>query len=121
MVIMTNISLTFKPNDIVNYYYINLIIFFNYSDKKTMKYVYLFGGNHTEGGAKQQNILGGKGANLAEMSKLKIPVPPGFTISILFISYFPKKSIKKCFFNNFELHIYKINLILHAFHKNALF
>ena len=46
-----------------------------------MKYVYLFGSNITEGNATQSNILGGKGANLAEMSNLNIPVPPGFTIS----------------------------------------
>ena len=46
-----------------------------------MKYVYLFGDGITEGSAYQQNILGGKGANLAEMSNLNIPVPPGFTIA----------------------------------------
>ena len=46
-----------------------------------MKYVYLFGPNITEGGANQADVLGGKGANLAEMSNLNIPVPPGLTIS----------------------------------------
>ncbi len=46
-----------------------------------MKSVYLFGQDITQGGASKADILGGKGANLAEMSKLKIPVPPGFTIS----------------------------------------
>ena len=45
-----------------------------------MKYVYLFGAGITEGNANQQDILGGKGANLAEMANLNIPVPPGFTI-----------------------------------------
>ena len=45
-----------------------------------MKYVYLFGSGITEGNANQQDILGGKGANLAEMANLNIPVPPGFTI-----------------------------------------
>ena len=44
-------------------------------------YVYFFGNNQTEGDASQKYILGGKGANLAEMSKIGIPVPPGFTIS----------------------------------------
>ena len=44
-------------------------------------YVYFFGNNQTEGDASQKFILGGKGANLAEMSKIGIPVPPGFTIS----------------------------------------
>ena len=46
-----------------------------------MKYVYLFGLGLTEGRANQQDILGGKGANLAEMANLNIPVPPGFTIA----------------------------------------
>jgi len=45
------------------------------------KYVYLFGGNKTDGNATMKNLLGGKGANLAEMGKLGIPVPPGFTIT----------------------------------------
>lgn len=45
------------------------------------KFVYFFGNNQTEGDASQKFILGGKGANLAEMSRLGIPVPPGFTIS----------------------------------------
>ena len=45
------------------------------------KYVYLFGENINEGNAAQIELLGGKGANLAEMSNLNIPVPPGFTIS----------------------------------------
>lgn len=45
------------------------------------KLVYFFGKDQTEGDASQKFILGGKGANLAEMNKLGIPVPPGFTIS----------------------------------------
>ena len=45
-----------------------------------MKYIYFFGNNKAEGSAEDKNILGGKGANLAEMTKLGIPVPPGFTI-----------------------------------------
>ena len=47
------------------------------------KFVYLFGGRGTkaEGNAEMKDILGGKGANLAEMTNLGIPVPPGFTIS----------------------------------------
>jgi len=45
------------------------------------KFVYFFGNNATEGSADMKYILGGKGANLAEMSKLGIPVPPGFTLS----------------------------------------
>ncbi len=45
------------------------------------KYVYRFGMNCTEGDAKMRNLLGGKGANLAEMSSLGLPVPAGFTIT----------------------------------------
>jgi pyruvate,orthophosphate dikinase len=45
------------------------------------KYVYFFGNGKAEGDAKMRNELGGKGANLAEMTNLGIPVPPGFTIS----------------------------------------
>ena len=45
------------------------------------KYVYYFGPQGTEGSAEMRNLLGGKGANLAEMSRIGIPVPPGFTIS----------------------------------------
>ncbi|MDR2842690.1 MAG: pyruvate, phosphate dikinase [Spirochaetaceae bacterium] len=45
------------------------------------KDVYFFGEGHAEGDAKMKNLLGGKGANLAEMTNLGIPVPPGFTIS----------------------------------------
>ncbi len=45
------------------------------------KWVYGFGADETDGSAKMRNLLGGKGANLAEMSNLKLPVPPGFTIT----------------------------------------
>ncbi|MDR2314282.1 MAG: pyruvate, phosphate dikinase [Spirochaetaceae bacterium] len=45
------------------------------------KFVYFFGEGKAEGDAKMKDILGGKGANLAEMTNLGIPVPPGFTVS----------------------------------------
>ncbi len=45
------------------------------------KYVYTFGGGSAEGKAEMKNLLGGKGANLAEMARLGIPVPAGFTIT----------------------------------------
>jgi len=44
-------------------------------------YVYRFGGGISEGGTGDKNLLGGKGANLAEMASIGLPVPPGFTIS----------------------------------------
>src|SRR5271154_4404656 len=45
------------------------------------KGVYAFGGGKADGSAEMKNLLGGKGANLAEMSNLGLPVPPGFTIT----------------------------------------
>lgn len=47
----------------------------------SVKYIYSFGGKKTEGRADMKDLLGGKGANLAEMCLLHLPVPPGFTIS----------------------------------------
>ena len=49
--------------------------------KKKLKYVYRFGTKMKDGGAAMKNLLGGKGANLAEMGKIGIPVPPGFTLT----------------------------------------
>ena len=45
------------------------------------KWVYIFSKEKTDGDSNMSNLLGGKGANLAEMSKLGLPVPPGFTIT----------------------------------------
>ncbi|NLJ25285.1 MAG: pyruvate, phosphate dikinase [Firmicutes bacterium] len=47
----------------------------------TQKHVYFFGGKKAEGNADMRNLLGGKGANLAEMVNIGIPVPAGFTIT----------------------------------------
>ena len=54
---------------------------------KSQKYVYDFG-NKTDGDATQRSLLGGKGANLAEMAKIGLPVPPGFTITTEVCTYF---------------------------------
>ena len=51
-------------------------------------YVYYFGDGHADGNAKMKNILGGKGAGLAEMTNIGVPVPPGFTISTEVCTYF---------------------------------
>ena len=58
--------------------------------KKEKQYVYFygFGKKHTEGDATMKAILGGKGANLAEMANANLPVPPGFTISTEACAYF---------------------------------
>ncbi|MFX1254521.1 MAG: pyruvate, phosphate dikinase [Promethearchaeota archaeon] len=56
------------------------------------KNVYFFGSGNADGKAEMKNLLGGKGANLAEMTRLGIPVPPGFTISTeVCISYYKSK------------------------------
>ena len=47
----------------------------------TTKWVYSFGGGNSDGSAAMKNLLGGKGANLAEMASLGLPVPPGFTLT----------------------------------------
>ena len=54
------------------------------------KYVYTFIDGHAEGSATMNKLLGGKGANLAEMTNLNIPVPPGFTISTEVCVYYMK-------------------------------
>jgi len=55
---------------------------------KAKKYVYFFGNKETEGEGSMKSILGGKGAGLAEMTNLNIPVPPGFTISTEVCKYY---------------------------------
>jgi pyruvate,orthophosphate dikinase len=52
------------------------------------KWVYSFGKELCEGGATQKNLLGGKGANLAEMSRIGLPVPPGFILSTEVCTFF---------------------------------
>ncbi len=53
-----------------------------------VKYVYFFGGGKADGTAEMKFLLGGKGANIAEMTNLGIPVPPGFTISTDVCTYY---------------------------------
>jgi pyruvate,orthophosphate dikinase len=52
------------------------------------KWVYFFGGGKADGNAKMKELLGGKGANLAEMAKLGVPVPPGFTLTTEVCTYY---------------------------------
>src|SRR5689334_7237070 len=55
---------------------------------KAAKYVYLFGNKKADGDGSMKALLGGKGANLAEMTRIGLPVPPGFTISTEVCTYF---------------------------------
>ncbi|MCA8986346.1 MAG: pyruvate, phosphate dikinase, partial [Planctomycetaceae bacterium] len=52
------------------------------------KYVYFFGGGKSDGDASMRNLLGGKGANLAEMNNIGLPVPAGFTITTELCNYY---------------------------------
>jgi pyruvate,orthophosphate dikinase len=55
---------------------------------KTQKYVYLFGNKKADGDGSMKPLLGGKGANLAEMTRIGLPVPPGFTITTEVCTYY---------------------------------
>jgi pyruvate, orthophosphate dikinase len=56
--------------------------------KKTARYVYNFAGGKADGDGSMKPLLGGKGANLAEMTRIGLPVPPGFTITTEVCTYF---------------------------------
>ena len=58
------------------------------------KLIFRFNNQSSSSGFNSKNILGGKGANLAQMAKLKLPVPPGFTISTEVCDYFYKNNKK---------------------------
>ncbi|MBC7385617.1 MAG: pyruvate, phosphate dikinase [Cryobacterium sp.] len=60
--------------------------------EKSRKYVYGFGGGNADGSETMKELLGGKGANLHGMTKLGLPVPPGFTITTEVCTYFYSKS-----------------------------
>src|SRR3989440_8523373 len=55
---------------------------------KAAKYVYLFGNKKADGDGSMKALLGGKGANLAEMTRIGLPVPPGFTITTEVCTYY---------------------------------
>src|SRR5438477_5302512 len=56
--------------------------------KKSARYVYFFGDGKADGAGNMKPLLGGKGANLAEMTRIGLPVPPGFTITTEVCTYF---------------------------------
>src|SRR5438876_10848489 len=55
---------------------------------KPAKFVYYFGKGKADGDGKMKPLLGGKGANLAEMTRIGLPVPPGFTITTEVCTYY---------------------------------
>src|SRR2546423_4300987 len=58
------------------------------TSSKSGKYVYVFGNKKADGDGTMKPLLGGKGANLAEMSRIGLPVPPGFTITTEVCTYY---------------------------------
>jgi pyruvate, orthophosphate dikinase len=80
------------------------------------KYVYFFGGKKAEGKAEMKSLLGGKGANLAEMVNIGLPVPAGFTITTeVCIAYFDnKKKYPKELKGNVELSLKKVESVMGA-------
>src|SRR5688572_16379533 len=58
------------------------------STGKSAKYVYTWGAGKADGNGSMKALLGGKGANLAEMTRIGLPVPPGFTITTEVCTYF---------------------------------
>src|SRR3954466_13816117 len=58
------------------------------SASKGLKYVYTWGAGKADGNGSMKNLLGGKGANLAEMTRINLPVPPGFTITTEVCTYY---------------------------------
>src|SRR6267154_3664721 len=58
------------------------------SNAKSAKYVYTWGAAKADGDGSMKNLLGGKGANLAEMTRINLPVPPGFTITTEVCTYY---------------------------------
>ncbi|MEM9399033.1 MAG: pyruvate, phosphate dikinase [Verrucomicrobiota bacterium] len=61
---------------------------------KKGKYVYSFGGNKADGHSKMKELLGGKGANLAEMTRIGLPVPGGFTITTEVCTYYYENKLR---------------------------
>ena len=77
---------------------------------KNPQFVYSFGGGTAEGDGSKKNLLGGKGANLAEMARLGLPVPPGFTITTEVCTHFyaHKRSYPKGLEKDVEAHLARI-------------
>jgi pyruvate,orthophosphate dikinase len=77
------------------------------------KYVYYFGDGATEGTAKMKDLLGGKGAGLAEMTNIGIPVPPGFTITTeACVHYYRNGDFPPALEEEVELHLGRVEQAL---------
>src|SRR5215475_7907859 len=78
------------------------------------KYVYLFGNKKADGNGSTKPLLGGKGANLAEMSRIGLPVPPGFTITTEVCTYYygNKKAYPKVLDSEVKAAVAKVEKIM---------
>ena len=78
------------------------------------RYVYFFGNGHADGNGNMKDLLGGKGAGLAEMTNVGLPVPPGFTISteVCAIYYGNDKNLPEYIINEIEESLSKLESIL---------
>ncbi|MGH2568229.1 MAG: pyruvate, phosphate dikinase, partial [Bacteroidota bacterium] len=83
---------------------------------KSLKYVYFFGSGKAEGKADMKNLLGGKGANLAEMTNIGLPVPPGFTITteVCTAYYANKRTYPKSLAKDVEASLKKVEKAMGA-------
>src|SRR6266536_1521830 len=83
---------------------------------RSHKYVYFFGGGKAEGNRNMKDLLGGKGAGLAEMTNAGLPVPPGFTISteVCNIYYKEKAKIPAAIDREIEEHVKKLEKVAGA-------
>src|SRR3954467_14016094 len=82
--------------------------------QKSAKYVYFFGNGKADGDGSMKALLGGKGANLAEMSRIGLPVPPGFTVTTEVCTYFydNKKTYPKALQSQTEVGIANIEKVM---------
>src|SRR3989339_412553 len=74
------------------------------------KHIYFFGGKKADGNGKMKDLLGGKGANLAEMVNLGVPIPPGFTVTTKVCNYYYEhdKKLPVGFDDDFEASVAKV-------------
>src|SRR6195256_3328484 len=84
--------------------------------KSATKYVYFFGGGKADGNGKMKDVLGGKGAGLAEMTNAGLPVPPGFTISteVCNIYYQQRGKIPPAIEREIEEHVRRLEKVAGA-------
>ena len=78
-----------------------------------MKQVYFFGSGKADGNSSDSKLLGGKGANLAEMTNIGLPVPPGFTVTTnCCIDYLKKNKVPKQLIQDVNHAISKIESVM---------